>query len=59
MTTRKAIDRLLEEDKAERLSAKDFSADFIRDLEERFEDSSQGSGTLGEDQARSEMGSLS
>ncbi len=29
-----AIDRLLEEDKAERLDAKDFSADFIRDLED-------------------------
>ena len=28
-----AIDRLLEADKAERLDAKDFSADFIRDLE--------------------------
>jgi superfamily II DNA/RNA helicase len=28
-----AIDRLLEEDKAERLEAKDFNADFIRDLE--------------------------
>ncbi len=31
-----AIERLLEEDKAERLSAKDFSADFLRDLKSDF-----------------------
>ena len=54
-----AIERLLEADKAERLNAKDFIADFIRDLEERSGDSSQDSGTLEEDQSRSEMGSVS
>lgn len=31
-----AIERLLEEDKAERLSANDFSADFLRDLKNDF-----------------------
>ena len=31
-----AIERLLEEDKAERLSASDFSADFLRDLKNDF-----------------------
>ena len=42
-----AIDRLLEADKAERLDAKDFNADFIRDLESDLRDPAQGSATSG------------
>ena len=51
-----AIERLLEEDKAETAERKGFLAEFHARPQERFEHSSQGSGTLGEDQARSKMG---
>ncbi len=53
-----AIDRLLEEDKAERLEAKDFNADFIRDLKADRKILREIE-NYGNDQARPEMGGFS
>ena len=51
-----AIERLLDEDKAERLEAKDFTPIFMRDLKNDSRILRQSPGTLGRGQPRPEVG---